>query len=116
MKKIYVGNMNYDTTEAALRELFAAHGEVASVNVVKDRDTGRPRGFAFVEMNSDAEATAAIAALNGQNVDGRALKVNEARPRAPREGGNRYNNRGGGNRNRRGGYRNDRDDSDRGGW
>lgn len=97
MKKIYVGNMNFDTTEAALRELFVAHGEVASVSVITDRYTGRPRGFAFVEMNSDTEAAAAIAALNGKNVDGRELKVNEARPRERREGGNR-----GGNRNRGG--------------
>ena len=96
-KKIYVGNMSYDTTENALRELFAAHGEVTSVSVITDRYSGRPRGFAFVEMSSDAEATTAIAALDGQTVDGRALKVNEARPRAPREGGNR-SNRGGGNR------------------
>ncbi len=97
-KKIYVGNMSYDTTENALRELFAAHGEVTSVSVITDRYSGRPRGFAFVEMSSDAEATTAIAALDGQTVDGRALKVNEARPRAPRDGGNRSNrggNRGG---------------------
>ena len=107
MKKIYVGNMSFDTTETALRELFVAHGEVASVSVITDRYTGRPRGFAFVEMNSDTEAAAAIAALNGQNVDGRELKVNEARPRAPREGGG---NRGGGNRG--GGNRG----GDRGGW
>lgn len=88
-KKIYVGNMSYDTTENTLRELFAAHGEVVSVSVITDRDTGRPRGFAFVEMASDAAANAAISALDGQTVDGRALKVNEARPPAARGGGDR---------------------------
>ena len=98
MKKIYVGNMSFDTTETALRELFVAHGAVSSVSVITDRYSGRPRGFAFIEMDSDTEAAAAIAALDGQTVDGRALKVNEARPRAPREGGNRGGNRVGGNR------------------
>ena len=85
-KKVYVGNMSYDTNEDKLRELFGAHGEVASVNVVTDRYTGRPRGFAFVEMATDEAANAAIAALNGQEVDGRQLKVAEARPRRPRGG------------------------------
>jgi len=85
-KKLYVGNMSYDTTEDRLRELFAAHGEVVSVNVVEDRYTGRSRGFAFVEMATDEEAKTAIAALNGQTVDGRELKESEARPRRPREG------------------------------
>jgi cold-inducible RNA-binding protein len=95
-KKIYVGNMSYDTTESALRELFATHGEVVSVSVITDRDTGRPRGFAFVEMASDAAANAAISALDGQSLDGRALKVNEARPPAARGGGDRsYGSRGG---------------------
>ncbi len=86
-KKVYVGNMSYDTPESKLRELFSAHGEVTSVNVITDRYTGRPRGFAFVEMASDAAAQAAIDALNGQEVDGRQLKVNEARPRKERGGG-----------------------------
>ncbi|HOU12480.1 MAG TPA: RNA-binding protein [Anaerolineae bacterium] len=128
-KKIYVGNMSYDTTESTLRELFAAHGEVVSVSVVTDRDTGRPRGFAFVEMATDAAANAAIAALDGQSVDGRTLKVNEARPPAPRSGGDRpygggggrggFGGRGGdrgGDRSRGSSDRGRRDRNDRGGW
>ncbi|MBN1140018.1 MAG: RNA-binding protein [Anaerolineae bacterium] len=95
-KNIYVGNMSFDTSEDRLREVFGAHGEVTSVNVITDRDTGRPRGFAFVEMATDQAANAAIAALNGQELDGRALKVNEAKPREPRS-----DDRGGGNRRRR---------------
>ena len=91
-KNIYVGNMSYDTTVDKLQELFGAHGEITAVNVITDRDTGRPRGFAFVEMATDEAASAAIAALNGQEVDGRALTVNEAKPRAPRSEG-RGNNR-----------------------
>jgi RNA recognition motif-containing protein len=94
-KNIYVGNMSYDTTADALRELFEAYGEVEEVNVITDRATGRPRGFAFVEMADAEAANAAIAALDGQNVDGRALKVNEAKPREPRSGGG---GRGGGSR------------------
>lgn len=85
-KKVYVGNLSYDTTEDKLRELFVAHGEVTSVDVVTDRDTGRPRGFAFVEMATDEAAKTAIAALDGQLVDGRQLRVAEARPRKPRGG------------------------------
>jgi RNA recognition motif-containing protein len=96
-KNIYVGNMSYDTTADSLRELFAAHGEVTAVNVITDRVTGRPRGFAFVEMADDAAGNAAIAALDGQDVDGRTLKVNEAKPREPR-GGNRGGDRRGGGR------------------
>ena len=83
-KKVYVGNMSFDTTEDKLRELFAAHGEVVEVSVITDRHTGRPRGFAFVEMATDGAASAAIAALNGQMVDSRELNVAEARPRKPR--------------------------------
>ena len=83
-KKIYVGNMNYATTEDELRELFASHGEVAEVKVIYDRDTGRPRGFAFVEMSTDEQADAAIAAINGQDVGGRTLRVNVANERPPR--------------------------------
>jgi RNA recognition motif-containing protein len=83
-KNIYVGNMSYDTTEGRLQELFGAHGEVATINVITDRRTGRPRGFAFVEMATEEAARTAIAAVNGQEVDGRALTVNEAKPRAPR--------------------------------
>ena len=90
-KNIYVGNLSYDTTQDRLQELFEAHGEVTSVNVITDRYTGRPRGFAFVEMATDEAANAAIAALNGQDVDGRALNVNVAKPRAPRGGGRNDN-------------------------
>jgi cold-inducible RNA-binding protein len=78
---VYVGNMSFDTTEARLRELFGEHGEVSSVNIISDRYTGRPRGFAFVEMATPEAASAAIAALNGQQVDGRELKVDLAKPR-----------------------------------
>jgi RNA recognition motif-containing protein len=94
-KKIYVGNMNYDTTEETLRQLFSAHGEVTSVSVVTDRYTGRAKGFGFVEMATDEAARAAITALNGKEVDGRQLRVNEANER-PRDRGP-----GGGNRDRR---------------
>jgi len=93
-KKLYVGNLSYDTTSSMLESLFAAHGTVESAEVIQDRSTGRSKGFGFVEMSSDAEAQAAIQALNGQQQDGRALTVNEAKPREPRSGG------GGG----RGGY------------
>jgi RNA recognition motif-containing protein len=79
-KNIYVGNLSYNTTEGELRDLFAAHGEVHSVNVIEDRETGRPRGFAFVEMDEEA-ADAAIAALTGTDLGGRTLNINEARPR-----------------------------------
>jgi RNA recognition motif-containing protein len=100
-KNIYVGNLSFDTTQDALQRLFQAHGEVTSVNVITDRDTGRPRGFAFVEMATDQAANAAISALDGQELDGRTIKVNEAKPRAPRSGGfggggGRGGNRGGG--------------------
>ncbi len=97
-KNIYVGNMGFDTTQDKLQELFQAYGEVTSVNIITDRETGRPRGFGFVEMGTDAEASAAIAALDGQEVDGRTLKVNEAKPRAPRSGGGGGSR--GGNRDR----------------
>jgi len=79
-KKLYVGNLSYDTTEATLRELFAAIGEVASVALITDRQTGRSKGFAFVEMTDDAAAQKAIADLNDKEVDGRTIKVAEARP------------------------------------
>ena len=96
-KKLYVGNMSYDTSDTDLEQMFAAHGTVESVQIITDRDTGRSKGFAFVEMSDDAEAEAAISALDGQDVGGRALKVNEARPRTdrPRGGGG-----GGGRRDR----------------
>lgn len=91
--KIYVGNLSFNTTEAQLRDLFAAHGTVTSAAVVTDRETGRARGFGFVEMSDDGQARAAMTALNGKNVDGRDLTVNEAKPRE--SSGNRG---GGGNR------------------
>ncbi len=79
--KLYVGNLNYQTQEHELRDLFAQHGEVVSSNIITDRDTGRSRGFGFIEMASEEEARAAENALNGQEFDGRQLKVNEAKPR-----------------------------------
>lgn len=87
MTKLYVGNMSYDTTEDELRGLFAEHGEVVSVSVITDRYTGRPRGFAFVEMATDEEAKKATTALDGRMVGDRQLKVAEAKPRKPRSGG-----------------------------
>ena len=84
-KNVYVGNLSFDTTQGRLQELFEAHGQVASIDLVTDRYTGRPRGFAFVEMMNDQGANAAVAALNGQEVDGRALKVAPAKPREARE-------------------------------
>ncbi len=89
MKKIFVGNLSFSTTEAELRQWFEPHGSVESATVVTDRDTGRSRGFAFVEMPNDSEAEAAITALNGSDAGGRALTVNEARPKAERGGGSR---------------------------
>ena len=91
-KNVYVGNMSFDTTEATLRQAFEAHGEVTSVNIITDRYSGRPRGFAFVEMADDEAARAAIAALNGQDLDGRTLKVDEAKPRRS-SGGDRGRDR-----------------------
>ena len=85
--KLYVGNLSYDTTNSLLEQLFAEHGEVRSAQVVMDRDTGRSKGFGFVEMGSDQAAQAAINALNGKSVEGRPLTVNEARPREDRGGG-----------------------------
>jgi len=81
MQNIFVGNLTVNTTEKILRTAFEAFGQVLTVEVVTDRDSGVPRGFAFVEMNSDAEAQAAIAALNGSTMDGRVIRVNEARPK-----------------------------------
>ncbi|XPV75134.1 MAG: RNA recognition motif domain-containing protein [Desulfovibrio sp.] len=83
-KNIYVGNIAWTTTETELRAAFEAHGEVSSVNLIEDRETGRPRGFGFVEMSNSSEADSAIEALNGYNCGGRDLKVNEAKPRAER--------------------------------
>jgi RNA recognition motif-containing protein len=93
-KKLYVGNLGYDVTEADLTQLFSQHGSVTSSAVITDRDTGRSKGFGFVEMSTDAEAQAAIAALNGQEHSGRALTVNEAKPRP--EGGKGRGGFGGG--------------------
>src|SRR5881409_1068102 len=88
-KKLYVGNLSYQMDSSELEQLFGQHGQVVSAQIINDRDTGRSKGFGFVEMSSDAEAEAAIAALNGQQHGGRALTVNEARPREerPRSGG-----------------------------
>ncbi len=96
MKKIYVGNLSFGATEDAIRALFEAHGQVESVNVITDRDTGQARGFGFVEMTDNREADAAIAALDGTDYEGRALKVNEARPKADRGGGGGGRRGGGG--------------------
>jgi cold-inducible RNA-binding protein len=97
MKKIFVGNFSFSTTEADLRQWFEPHGAVESATVVTDRDTGRSRGFGFVEMPNDTEAAAAIAALNGADGGGRTLTVNEARPKTERSGGGGYRGgRGGG--------------------
>ncbi|HLN28135.1 MAG TPA: RNA-binding protein [Gemmataceae bacterium] len=107
-KKLYVGNLTYGVTDSTLAQMFEPHGTVQSAQVIMDRDTGRSKGFGFVEMGSDAEAQAAIAALNGQEVDGRSLTVNEARPRP--EGGGRggfgggRGGGGGGGGGGRGGY------------
>jgi RNA recognition motif-containing protein len=87
MKKIYVGNLSFETTDASLRTLFSTYGNVTSATILTDRETGRSRGFGFVEMDDDAAALAAIQALNGHNLDGRSLNVNEARPREARQGG-----------------------------
>ncbi|HEX5371055.1 MAG TPA: RNA-binding protein [Dehalococcoidia bacterium] len=84
---IYVGNLSYDTTDRDLEEAFAKHGTVSSARVVMDRDTGRARGFGFVEMPNKSEGDAAIAAMNGTQLQGRTLNVNEARPREDRRGG-----------------------------
>src|SRR5215467_11462439 len=89
MKNIFVGNLDFGTTEASIRALFEPYGNVEKVNLITDRDTGRSRGFAFVEMTDSAEADRAITALNGANLDGRALNVNEARPKSEGGGGGR---------------------------
>lgn len=97
-KKLYVGNLSYSVDSSTLQELFTAHGTVESAEVIQDRETGRSKGFGFVEMGSDAEAASAIAALHGQQHDGRALTVNEAKPREarPRTGGGGGGGYGGG--------------------
>lgn len=107
MKNVFVGNLDFGATESSLRTLFEPYGEVSRVNLVTDRDTGRSRGFAFVEMPDSAQADQAIAALNGSSVDGRALNVNEARPKPQGGGGGGFSRGphggggGGGGRQRR---------------
>ena len=98
-KKLYIGNLSYDVSSSDLEALLSPHGTVESAEVIMDRDTGRSKGFGFVEMSSDSEAQAAISALDGQEQGGRALKVNEAKPRQPRSGGGGYGG-GGGRRDR----------------
>ena len=88
-KKLYIGNLNYATDEAAIRKMFEPHGEVVSLNLITDKYTGQSKGFGFVEMATDEAAKAAIAALNGQQIDGRAIRVNEAFDKPRGEGGNR---------------------------
>jgi RNA recognition motif-containing protein len=105
-KRIYVGNLPYSFTSAELEELFGEFGTVELAQVISDRDTGRSRGFGFVEMATDEEAAAAISALNGRDVQNRALVVNEAREREPRRGGGREGGFRGG---REGGFRGGRD-------
>jgi RNA recognition motif-containing protein len=109
--KLYVGNLSFNTTGYDLEELFGACGSVQSANVVEDRDTGRSRGFGFVEMSSKEEGEKAITEFNGKEIDGRTLTVNEAKPRENRSGGGfggggggRGGNRGGGGGGNRGGY------------
>jgi len=118
-KRLYVGNLSYNTDSSGLEQLFSQHGSVQSAEVVSDRMTGRSKGFGFVEMGTEEEAQAAIAALHGQEYDGRALTVNEAKPREERSGGGgggggRGGYGGGGGGGGRGGHRR-RDQSDRGG-
>ncbi len=100
MKNIFVGNLSFGATEAGVRSLFEAYGAVERVNIVTDRDTGQARGFGFVEMTNNAEADRAIAELNGRELEGRAMNVNEARPKTERAGGGFG---GGGGRGRSGG-------------
>jgi RNA recognition motif-containing protein len=103
LKNIFVGNLNFNTSEDELRQLFEVHGQVDRVSIMMDRDTGRSRGFGFVEMASAEDGEKAIAALNGAQIGGRALNVNEARPKPERSGGGgggRGRERSGGGRNR----------------
>jgi cold-inducible RNA-binding protein len=95
VKNIYVGNLSFGATEDGVRAMFEAYGSVDRVNICTDRDSGQPRGFGFVEMTNDNEGVKAIAALNGKDVDGRVLNINEARPKTDRPSGG-----GGGGRNR----------------
>lgn len=104
MKSIFVGNMSFQTTEAALRGLFEPFGQVTRIHIPTDRETGQKRGFAFVEMANDEEAAKAITGLNGKELDGRALRVNEAAPKAERGSGGGGQRRGGGGSRGRGGF------------
>lgn len=101
--KLYVGNISFNTTNQDLNDLFGAYGTVQSSNIIEDRETGRSRGFGFVEMSSQAEGQAAIAELDGKEVDGRTLKVNEAKPQGDRNGGGGRRGGGGGYGGNRGG-------------
>ena len=102
-KKLYVGNLSYETSQSDLETMFGAHGTVESAQIINDRDTGRSKGFAFIEMSNDNEAQAAVAALDGKDCGGRALKVNEAKPRENRSGGGYGGGGGGGRGGSRGG-------------
>ena len=106
-KKLYCGNLGYNVSSSDLEQLFSQFGTVVSAQVIEDRDSGRSKGFGFVEMGSDEEAQSAISALDGTEQDGRTLKVNEAKPREPRGGGRGYGGGGGGygGGGRRGGRR-----------
>jgi cold-inducible RNA-binding protein len=116
MKNVFVGNMSFQTTEAELRALFEPFGQVTRVHIAMDRETGRARGFAFVEMPNDAEAAKAMSGLDGKEVGGRALKVNEARPKAASGGGGPRGSGGSGGSGGGGGFDRDRDrDRNRGG-
>lgn len=95
MKKLYVGNLSFDSTDADLRQLFEPHGAIESAKVATDRDTGRSRGFGFIEMSSNSDAESAIAALNGREIGGRVLVVNEAQPKASGFEGGRSGGRDG---------------------
>jgi RNA recognition motif-containing protein len=103
--KLYVGNLSYNTTSSDLEQLFGQYGTVQSAEVISDRETGRSKGFGFVQMGSDQEAQAAIDAMNGQQHDGRNLTVNEAKPKEPRSGGGYGGGGGGGGRGGYGGGR-----------
>jgi RNA recognition motif-containing protein len=108
MKKLYVGNLPFSATEEDIHSLFAQFGQVDSVTLVRDRDSGQPRGFGFVEMNDDGAAESAINGTNGADFGGRNLMVNEARPQAPRSGGGGFRSGGGGFRSGGGGRGGDR--------
>lgn len=97
-RNLYVGNLPYSATETSLREAFSASGTVDTVNLISDRETGQSKGFGFIEMSSNAEAQAAIQAMNGVTMDGRQIKVSEAKPRASGNGGRRDNAGGAGRR------------------